>query len=148
MKIELTLVEMRTASTVGITMHLEDLHNDKKSNTGETQKNAWQRKIEGSLAECAFAKFKNIYWNKGVFPNPDVGEFEVRSTPYENGYLRIKPNDPDDRKFYLLTGINGKYTIRGWMYAKDAKQGKYWKSIKTGRPPQYFVPQSDINHDL
>lgn len=139
---------MRTASTVGITMHLEDLSRDKQSNTGETQENAWQRKIEGSLAECAFAKFKNIYWNKGVFPNPDVGEFEVRSTPYENGYLRIKPNDPDDRKFYLLTGINGKYTIRGWMYAKDAKQGKYWKSIKTGRPPQYFVPQSDLKHDV
>ena len=147
MKVKLTLVEMRTASTVGITMHLEDLKEGKKSNTGETNRDAWHRKIEGALAECAFAKAKNLYWNKGVWPNPDVGEFEVRSTPYDYGYLRIKPEDDDNRKFYLLTGIDGEYTIRGWLYAKDGKKEKYWKSIKEGRPPQFFVPQSELNHD-
>jgi hypothetical protein len=33
------------------------------------------------------------------------------------------------------------------LYAKDGKKEKYWKSIKEGRPPQFFVPQSELNHD-
>ena len=93
------------------------------------------------------AKYLNVYWSKQAWPNPDVGDIDVRSTHWEHGDLRIEPKDPDNRKFYLLTGLNGIYIIRGWMYAKDAKQDKYLKTYDKEREMKYFVPQSDLNYD-
>ena len=38
--------------------------------------------------------------------------------------------------------------MRGWMYAKDAKQDKYLKTYDKEREMKYFVPQSDLNYDV
>ena len=145
MLIKLELPEIMIASQVGIMRQLEDIKKDKKSFSGEKKEGAWQRHIEGALAECALAKHLNVYWNKKPWPAPDVGEVEVRSNAYPNADLRIEPKDPDDRKFYLLTGLNGTYTIRGWMYAGDAKQKKWYKTYDLGREKKYFVPQEFLN---
>jgi hypothetical protein len=136
------------ASQVGIMRQVEDIKAKKKSFSGEKPELAWQRHIEGSLTECAMAKYLNVYWSKQAWPNPDVGNIDVRSTHWEHGDLRIEPKDPDERKFYLLTGINGTYIIRGWIYAKDAKQDKYLKTYDKEREMKYFVPQTDLKHDL
>lgn len=147
MKIELSPAEIMIASQVGIMRQVEDIKAKKKSFSGEKPELAWQRQIEGALTECAMAKYLNVYWNKRSWPHPDVGDIEVRSTHWETGHLRIEPKDNDNRKYYLLTGLNGTYIIRGWMYAKDAKQEKYLKIFDKEREMNYFVPQSDLNHD-
>jgi len=147
MKIELSPAEIMIASQVGIMRQVEDIKAKKKSFSGEKLELAWQRHIEGALTECAMAKYLNVYWSKQAWPNPDVGNIDVRSTHWEFADLRIEPKDPDNRKFYLLTGLNGTYTIRGWIYAKDAKQDKYLKTYDKEREMKYFVPQTDLNHD-
>ena len=147
MKIELSPAEIMIASQVGIMRQIEDIKAKKKSFSGEKPELAWQRHIEGALTECAMAKYLNVYWSKQTWPNPDVGDIDVRSTHWEHGDLRIEPKDPDNRKFYLLTGLNGTYIIRGWMYAITAKQDKYLKTYDKEREMKYFVPQSDLNYD-
>lgn len=147
MKIELSSAEIMIASQVGIMRQIEDIKAKKKPVSGEKPELAWQRHIEGALTECAMAKYLNVYWSKQSWPHPDVGNVEVRGTHYEQGHLRIDPKDPDNRKFYLLTGLNGTYIIRGWIFAKDAKQDKYLKTFDKERGSTYFVPQSDLNYD-
>ena len=148
MKIILSSAEIMIASQVGIMRQIEDIKANKKSFSGEKPELAWQRHVEGALTECAMAKYLNVYWSKQSWPHPDVGNIEVRSTHWEHGYLRIEPKDNNDRKFYLLTGLNGTYTMRGWIYAKDAKQDKYLKTYDKEREMKYFVPQSDLIYDL
>ena len=144
MKVELNTQEIRVALMVGVERQIEDIEKRKQSFKGESQAMAWQRHIEGALSECALAKHFNVYWNKRPYPLPDVYEYEVRSTPYLSGVLPIIPEDKDDRKYFLLTGINGSYTIRGWLYGKDCKKPEWWRSLDGKRPPCYCVPQSAL----
>lgn len=144
MRIELTSQEIQIASMVGIQRQVEDIEKRKSSFRGETQTGAWQRHIEGALAECAFAKYLNVYWSKRPYPLPDVYDSEVRSTPYLSGVMAIDPIDKDDRKYYLLTGINGSYTIRGWLYGKDCKRPEWWRKLRQDRPECFCVPQSAL----
>ena len=146
-KIELSMAEIQIASMVGIQRQIEDIKNKKQSFKGESQASAWQRHIEGSLSECALAKHFNVYWSKRPYPLPDVYEYEVRSTPYMSGVMPIIPEDSDDRKYFLLTGINGSYIIRGWLYGKDCKRQEWWRELQPGRPPCFCVPQSALNND-
>jgi hypothetical protein len=147
MLIKLTKEEIIVASQVGILRQTEDIEEGKKSVSGEKPELAWQRHIEGALTECAMAKYLNVYWNKRPWPHPDVGNIDVRSTHWSFGDLRIEHKDPNERKFYLLTGLNGTYIIRGWMYAKDGKQHKYLKTYDKNREMKFFIPQSHLNHD-
>ena len=148
MKIILSSAEIMIASQVGIMRQIEDIKANKKSFSGEKPELAWQRHVEGALTECAMAKYLNVYWSKQSWPHPDVGNIDVRSTHWEHGDLRIEPKDDNDRKFYLLTGLNGIYNMRGWMYAETAKQDKYLKTYDKEREMKYFVPQSDLIYDL
>ena len=148
MKIILSSAEIMIASQVGIMRQIEDIKANKRPVSGEKPELAWQRHIEGALTECAMAKYLNVYWSKQSWFHPDVGNIDVRSTHWKHGDLRIEPKDDNDRKFYLLTGLNGTYTMRGWMYAKDAKQDKYLKTYDKEREMKYFVPQSDLNYDV
>jgi len=146
-KIELTSQEIQIASMVGIQRQVEDIERRKKSFSGESQTGAWQRHIEGALSECALAKHLNVFWSKRPYPLPDVYDSEVRSTPYSSGVMPIGTTDKDDRKYYLLTGINGTYIIRGWLYGKDCKRPEWWRELQPGRPPCFCVPQSALKND-
>ena len=46
---------------------------------------------------------------------------------------------------FFPTGVNGRYRVHGGMYAREAKQEKYWKDPAGGRPA-YFVPQRSLFH--
>lgn len=145
-KVELSLAEVQIAAMVGCQRVIEKIKaNESYSVSGESPSTFFERYIPGSIAEAALAKYLNVYWSKGEKSAPDVGDVDCRCTTYDNGHLEIHKSDPDDRKFYLLTGYNGKYIIRGWIMAKDAKQEKYWKVMQDGRKPQYWIPQSDLN---
>jgi len=146
-KVELSIQEIRVALTVGVERQIEDIEKKKQSFKGESQAMAWQRHIEGALAECALAKYLGIYWSKRPHNEPDVGDVDVRTTHWMSGNLRMDDKDKDDRKYYLLTGLNGEYIVRGWLYGRDGKKQEYWGTKDPSRPPCYWIPQSDLNHD-
>jgi hypothetical protein len=147
-KIALSTAEIQIASMVGIQRQIEDIKWNNHEKLGEKKELAWQRHIEGALSECALAKYLGVYWNKRPHNEPDVGDVDVRATHYLNGKLRIDLKDKDDKKYYLLTGLNGEYIIRGWMYGRDGKNQKYWTTLDPDRPPCFWIPQSDLNNDF
>ena len=146
MIITLTLTEIRVASQVGLQRQLEDIHKNKGSVFGESKDMAWQRHIEGALSECALAKYLNVYWNHQHWELPDVGEVDVRCTNYHKPDLILHDKDIDDRKYYLLKGINGTYKICGWLYGREGKLKKYWRELVPGRGEVYAIPEIDL-HD-
>lgn len=147
-QINLTPAEIQMAAFVGIQRTVQCIQGTGVNHRyGAKDTEAWQRSIEGALGECALAKHLDHFWSKGTPGATDVGPHDVRATHHVNGKLIVHPTDDDNRRYYLLTGILGKYTIHGYMYGKDAKQNKYWADPQgTGRPA-YFVPQSDLIWD-
>lgn len=145
MKVELTMPEIMQAAQVGVMRRMQRLRSGIPLPHGLKEGSEWQLMIEGALSECALAKFLGIYWEGcGEINGVDVGEVDVRSTRYDSGKLIIHKSDASDRKYYLLTGKEGKYIVRGWIWGYEAKQDKYYKSMVEGRPPEYFVPQEDL----
>jgi hypothetical protein len=119
----------------------------KKHRYGAKETETWQMGIEGALGEMVIAKHFKIFWGKGSYGSDDVGPYEVRQTHHAHGSLIVHPSDKDDKRYYLVTGILGNYVIRGYMYAKDAKQQKYWGDPQGSNRPAYFVPQKDLIDD-
>ena len=144
--IQLSPAEIQMAAFVGCQRTVQCFQNGSKHRYGAKDSNGWQMSIEGALAECALAKHLQIFWSKGTPGACDVGPHDVRATEHLHGSLIIHPTDADERKYYLLTGCNGKYYVRGYMYGYHAKQQKYWKDPQGGRPA-FFVPQADLIND-
>lgn len=108
----------------------------------DPNKNGFQRHVEGALAEMALAKFLDVYWRGvGEVRAPDVGEDDCRQTDLADGHLFIHEND--SRKTWLVTGLNGKYEVRGWIMAEDGKRDEWYRAPQSGRFC-WCVPQSAL----
>ena len=144
-QINLSPAEIQMAAFVGIQRTVQCIQGTGVNHRyGAKDTEAWQRSIEGALGECALAKHLDHFWSKGTPGATDVGPHDVRATHHANGKLIVHPGDDDNRRYYLVTGILGKYTIHGFMYGKDAKQQKYWADPQNTGRWAYFVPQSDL----
>jgi len=144
-EVRLTPAEMLLGAQAGAMRQIENLktNGSKQTHGLETNAKDWQLHIEGVLKEQAVAKHLNRYWSgKGERGDVDVDDVDVRSTEYRNGCLIIHKSDPDDRFFYLVTGINGNYQIHGGMFAREAKQEEFWRSDLPR--PAFFVPQKSL----
>ena len=144
--VTLSPAEIYWAACAGCMRHAQNLKNAKQPRHGIDAATAdWQAHIEGALGEMALAKHLRIYWpGKGELTDPDVGPLEVRTTPYEHGKLILHPSDGDDSIFWLLTGFNGTYNVRGWISGRDGKRDIYWSDPVGGRPA-FFVPQDALS---
>ena len=144
-QIKLSPAEIQMAAFVGIQRTVQCIQTTGVNHRyGAKDTEAWQRSIEGALGECALAKHLDHFWSKGTPGATDVGPHDVRATHHANGKLIVHPGDDDNRRYYLITGILGKYVIHGYMYGKDAKQTKYWADPQNTGRWAYFVPQSDL----
>jgi hypothetical protein len=145
--IELSPAEIQMAAFVGTQRTVQCLQKGINHRYGAKDTEAWQRSIEGAMGECALAKHLDHFWSKGLPGDTDVGPHDVRQTHHANGKLIVHPSDDDNRRFYLVTGLLGKYNIHGYMYGRQAKQQKYWCDPQGTNRFAYFVPQSDLIQD-
>lgn len=144
-RVELTLAETLLAAYAGAMRQVENLKKDRTPYHGAGDKQDWQLHLEGCLGEMALAKHLNVFWSgKGGFRAPDVGELEVRTTRHENGRLILHPADSDDATFYLLTGVNGTYDVRGHILGRDGKREEFWADPTGQGRGAFFVPQSHL----
>lgn len=108
-----------------------------------------QRNVEGMIGEYVMAKWLHKYiCGPGMVGDVDVWLYEVRFTKWESGVMPIQKNEPRDKlhlPFWLVTGKNGRYTIRGWLICRDCMWNKWWGELTPGRPC-YCVPQSALRH--
>lgn len=145
--VELTPAETFLGATAGVMRCVENRSKGIGNAHGATNAQCWQMDIEGALAEMALSKFLGTYWKgKGHIKDDDVDGMEVRYTDRDNGCLIIRPDDPN-RIYWLVTGVRGTYHVHGWLHAEIAKQDKY-RRAPNGRPPAYFIPQSDLVNPL
>jgi hypothetical protein len=143
--IQLTWYEIMMAALAGTMRHVENLKKNRKPAYGAGHERDWQIDIEGCLGECALAKYLGLYWSgKGTFRGSDVGKFEVRTAAKQHYKLILHPTDDDDKIFWLACGLNGNYTIKGWILAKDGKKEEYWGDNAGNNRPAYWVPQSEL----
>lgn len=150
MRVSLTSDEIFLAATAGVIRRLRGISGKLDKNQHGLPDNAprWENDIEGALAESALAKALGQYW-RGAGPlderhHPDVADFDVRATKYENGHLIIHPDDANKRRFYLVTGSDGEYRIAGWCYGEEGKRERWWRDPTGKGRPAFFVPQSEL----
>jgi hypothetical protein len=95
-------------------------------------KTQWQNDIEGAMGECAAAIYFDKFWDGGGFwPEAgDVGKIEIRQTSLPNNRLIIYPKDSKESRFVSVVGMNGKYTLRGWIYGHEGMKDEFWKAPK------------------
>lgn len=145
MKVILTQPQIMQGALIGCMRQVSALKKGSQNAYGYDGKTDWQINIEGCLAEMAVAQYRGVFWDGrvGVIGPGDVGHIEVRSTVLDDGCLIVHPKDGDDVPFVLVTGQNGKYELRGWLYGREAKHDCYWRK-STGRPA-WFVPQGRLH---
>ncbi len=101
---------------------------------------------EGAMAEMAFAKYLNIYWDFGVgtYKKPDVGSYQVRMAvanldnwDKSRTSLILRANDAESQKYVLAVGRRGKYALPGWILGLAGKKPEH---LRSGQHPAWFVP--------
>lgn len=144
--IQLTSQEMLEAAGVGIQRMVQDLANGAQSKWGDSGKQLWQNHIEGALGEKSVAKYFGLPWdgNLGNYRAPDAGWLQVRTTWNLEYRLTLHPEDKDIDTFVLVTGIYGKYVLKGWLLGKDGKNLAYWSDPTHGGRYAYFVPNTAL----
>jgi hypothetical protein len=148
MDVALTSDEMLHAAQVGIQRQIQNLIEERRPAHGADDQNDWQKQVEGAMGEKAVSVVTGIPWdgNLGDLEADDVGPYQVRTRSQHRYDLTIYPKDRNDKIFILVTGINGKYKVQGWIRGGEAKQRQYWKAYTSGRPA-YFVPKEAL-HDI
>lgn len=143
--IVLTPQEMMAASLVGTTRQIKSL--TRKQTAGHPATKDWQHHIEGALGECAFAKLAGRYWGYSVgtfHQEGDVAGIEVKTRSWTGPDLRmiIRPDEPGDRVYVLMSGINGRYEYRGWILGSEGKRTNWLSQFGPNdtRPACYCVP--------
>lgn len=144
MKVTLTESELQQGSFIGMQRHNYVIQQGLRQQKGYA--NPWENIIEGALAEMAFAKLMNLYWDGKInqLTKGDVGKWEVRQTKHLDGSLRIEPSDKDHAPYVLLTGQSGVYFVRGWILGHEGKLHEYWKDMAGQGRPCFWVPPSDL----
>lgn len=145
--VKLTPAEVLTGAHVGIMRQVQNLSKGRRQANNHDPACDWRDHIEGALGEMAVAKWLNRYWSGrlGNLGAADVGNVEVRTSTHDEACLILHGKDPDERVFVLVTGCNGEYVIRGWMFGVEGKRGRYWREPVRGRGA-YFVPAYELSN--
>ena len=144
MQVTLSAHEMATAAWVGVRRQVEAKRKglpDKHGFDGD----GWGSHIEGAGGEMALAKAMGVYWDGSVntFKRDDLPGIQVRTRSRHDYELLVRRTDSDTEVFVLVTGQMPEYRIHGWIRGGDAKQRR-WSRSHGGRPPAYFIPQSEL----
>lgn len=145
-EIELGQTEIIHGAMMGVLRQVQNILKGRKPAYGAGKKNDWQIHVEGALGELALAKYLGVFWSGvGRLRAPDVGIVDVRTGAKHSHRLMLHPPDPANRVYWFVTGINGKYQIRGWILGKDGKRDEWWKDPKGTNRWAFFVPTSELH---
>jgi hypothetical protein len=151
MTVTLTWYERLVATTIGLLRQtMSELRGtDRPLCSGEPSD---ENNIHSAGAEMAVAKFLSRYWLAGVntFKDPDVApNIEVRRNTYPEGQslLKVKPTDPDERRYVMVRGEMPTYEIVGWLWGHEAKRPE-WLQNPHDYGEVYYVPESKLHREF
>ena len=148
-QIRLTMNELLMAAIVGLNRRMKSMRKSTVTDAYTDNKFVpWYTDIEAAAAECALAKYLNIFWDgsEGTFKAPDLGDdIQVRCSSYAQAHLIVRDKDDGAHRYILLTGEGLNWDVRGWMFGYDAKKDTYFRqSESTNAANSWWVPQSDL----
>lgn len=96
------------------------------------------------MGELIIAKHLGREWVPAAAFQPDIEPgIEVRFTTYHRGHLILHPADDDESRYWLVTGQDGNYWVRGSILGADGKREQFWRTNL--RHPCFMVPQDVLN---
>lgn len=110
----------------------------------------------GFIAEFAFAKFSNSYWDDSIGVRkggcdgamPDGTRFDVKSTQHQGKVHLIARKDNPDTDIFVLAVVNEKLDVirvKGYALRKDIICDKYKKIDKKGKI-SYWMPMDHLRN--
>ena len=144
LEVRLTPIEIYQGGIVGIARRIDSIRRDLVNKVPDNG-SQWQIDIEGALAELAFAKALGLYAGLTInnYGGADVGQYHVRHSPRPDARLIIRPEDKEEAMYALVTGLEGRYIVHGYIHGTRAKQNIYWMA-PNNRPGAWFVPQNAL----
>jgi hypothetical protein len=157
-EVYLSSTELRLANTAGTDRFIAYVEDKERRGQpvvpyrggGPDPKRGVQNNFIGGCCESAVAKWRNHYWSGrlGEYFKPDVGELQVRGNSEKWGDLTLHNEDLDHEKFILVLADRlPRFTIFGWLFAKEGKHKHWWRTATRGKNPYdksfaYWVRQS------
>ena len=120
----MTWPECHQAAFIAVNRQLTSMSRGSRHRYGADPFNHWTIAIEGCGAELAVAKYLDRYWaaRSTLDYDGDVGQEQVRQTAHEHGRLIVHREDNGNARFWLVTGMMPRYTIRGWIRGAEAEE--------------------------
>lgn len=144
-EINLTHAEILSAAICGTMRQVENLKLGRPPAHGADDKHDWQKHCEGCLGERTLAKYLNLYWTgKGILRDHDVGNSHEAKTTWLT-HMPLHHDSQDDRRYWFVQGINGRYHVLGWIWGKDGKQERYWCDLYKNKRPAFFIPPGALH---
>lgn len=137
------------AAYIGSHRRLRAVFRGRQHRHGRADGDEWEPDVQAAAAEMAAAKALDRFWSDGPDPDPegDVGsnapKIHVRHTALDDGRLILRPDDPDEGPFVLVTGSVPAFRVVGWITGGEGRAaGTTFDG--NGRPPCVMVPQSSL----
>ncbi len=139
-QVDLEPFELTRAASLGVQRQVHRLFTSKRDKNPCPTGEGFQCHIVGACGELAVAKALGTYWPGAIgdFTIPEVGPVQVRTTDCPGGSLLLRPEDPDDQPFMLVVGQNATYRIVGWIYGREGKIERFWRTEDV-QSPAYFI---------
>ncbi len=146
--ITLSKFNVFAGATAGITKSVCSMFREDRAGC-DSAKDGFQINCMGAIAELAFAQFMDLFYDgtPNTFKSrPDVGDFEIRSTHYQNGKLILRDGDKFDDTIYVLalTGDLPNVHFPGWIRGSDAKNTEFIERFGNSRDECWAVPQDKL----
>lgn len=149
MEIYLLPTDLQWARQVGKARHQNAISSGRQDAHGlqADYRQGLDTHIAGAAAELAYCRASGIEWPATIDTykeEADVGRhLEIRWTEKGQHSLIIRPSDPLDRYYVLVTGKPPAFRVVGYIWGEDAIRDE-WRRAPKGRPPAWFVPQSAL----
>ncbi len=145
--VELDWYEIEFVSSVGIKRATEANRQNLKNKAGLESYGLFEH-VNGAIGEYAAAKVMGRHWAPTVNTfrgMPDIAPcFEVRTRTEPWHDLIIRPDDPDEQIYILVTGSFDTYfVVHGGCDGRYGKRDE-WLQTHGGRAPAYFVPRHEL----
>lgn len=138
--VELEPFELSRAAFLGVQRQVHSLFVSKQDKNSCLTGEDFSCRILEACGELALAKALGLYWRGalGEFTVPGIGPIKVRTTDSPGGSLVLHKTDPDEQPFVLVVGQNASFRIVGWIYGREGKNERFWRTEDV-QSPAYLV---------